>query len=534
MIAVDNDENWMIFRRSLLSALLTASITVSIAACSVTPDSADVFENRFPVGDAEEIFESGFRNISEKYIDDVMVETLAVEGIRGLSSLDPAISLSLGDQAIEVSYNRQTISHLLKPDADDSSGWATVVAATTADAQFYSNEIKTSDPERLYEAVFDGAISTLDVYSRYAGKAEAGENRAKRDGFGGIGVRFSKEQDRILITEVLPSSPAENSGIMVHDELIAIEDKAVSDMDMHSIVKMLRGPIGTSVDLVISRDSISSLSLTLKRSHIVPPTVKVKLLDDVMHMKITSFNQGTASSVVSELKNYLGPESETHHDIKGIVLDLRGNPGGLLKQSIEVADAFLVHGDILNTLGRHPDSIQHYEAAGQDQALGLPMAVLIDGKSASAAEIVAAALQDRERAVVVGTSSYGKGSVQTVVRLPNSGEITLTWSRFMAPSGYVLQDLGVFPVICTSGTETETDGFLRKALQNHGKTLGTLEVWRAMSHKDKAEFSELRNECPPERHNSKDDVEIARSLITDGALYFKALDLTSATAHVMN
>lgn len=523
----------MIHHRPGLFTVLTASIALLMTACTVTPDDADITENQFPVDEAKEIFEAGFRNIAEKYIDDVTVEMLATEGIRGLSSLDPAISVFFDPQTIEFTYNRQVINRTLKPGENDASGWASIVASITASAQDHSNEIKAANPEKLYESVFDGAISALDVYSRYAGKSEAGNNRAKRDGFGGIGVRFRKEQDRVLITEVIPESPAENAGIRVNDELTSVEDRTINGLETPSIVKMLRGPIGSVVNIVIARKNIDALSISLKRSHIVPPTVKADILNDVMHLKISSFNQGTASSVVSKLREYLGPDSDIHHDIKGIVLDLRGNPGGLLKQSIEVADAFLVHGDILNTLGRHPDSIQHYEAAGQDQALGLPMVVLIDGKSASAAEIVAAALQDRERAVVVGTSSYGKGTVQTVVRLPNSGEITLTWSRFMAPSGYALHGLGVFPVICTSGIGTKKDTLLRKALENHDRTLGTLEAWRAMSHKDKEAYKDLRDECPPERHDGKDDVEIARTLLTDGALYFKALDITSATAHMV-
>ena len=138
------------------------------------------------------------------------------------------------------------------------------------------------------------------------------------------------------------------------------------------------------------------------------------------------------------------------------MLDLRGNPGGLLKQSIKVADLLLTQGKIISTRGRHADSIHNYEAGGHDLAFGLPVLVLVDGKSASAAEIVAAALQDRDRAVVIGTSSFGKGSVQTVIRLPNDGEITLTWSKLVAPSGYLLHGLGVRPAICTSGGVQES------------------------------------------------------------------------------
>ena len=189
---------------------------------------------------------------------------------------------------------------------------------------------------------------------------------------------------------------------------------------------------------------------------------------------------------------------------KGLVLDLRGNPGGLLKQSIEVADLFLTQGQIVRTHGRHPDSEQRYEAGGEDIAHGLPLVVLVDGKSASAAEIIAAALQDHGRAVVIGTSSFGKGTVQTVIRLPNDGEITLTWSRLVTPSGYVLHGLGVMPDIFTSGAA----GNVRKEKQGR----------------------DLRAACPAERRRKALEIEVARRLLSDRALYGRALDLTAATS----
>jgi len=503
-----------------------------VAACSSTLPDRDVLNNQFPIGEAEKVFTSGFNNISDKYIDAVSVETLAMEGMRGLSALDSNVSIVRNDETIELHYRRQLIRRYHAPPPDDPARWASIVANMTADAQSFSHEIATSSAEKLYEAIFDGSIGSLDVFSRYAGKSEASDNRAKRDGFGGIGVRFRLDDDRVLITDVMLATPAARAGLRIGDELTAVDGQAVSGLGSHAIIKMLRGTVGSIVNLVIARPDINALTISMKRNHIVPPTVIAKIRDGLLYLKVSSFNQGTASSVVKELNHALDPDNHSQ-EIMGVALDLRGNPGGLLKQSIEVADAFLAHGTILNTSGRHPDSIQHYEAAGQDQALGLPIVVLIDGKSASAAEIVAAALQDRERAVVVGTASYGKGTVQTVVRLPNSGEITLTWSRFMAPSGYTLHGLGVFPVICTSGSDNDTDTVLRHAMETYDATLDTLETWRGTSHRDKADYKDLRSQCPPEQHDGKDDVEIARSLIEDGSLYFRALDITSATAHAV-
>lgn len=214
--------------------------------------------------------------------------------------------------------------------------------------------------------------------------------------------------------------------------------------------------------------------------------------------------------------------------VKGIVLDLRGNPGGLLKQSVKVADLLLTQGHIVSTKGRHLDSLHDYEAGGSDLANGLPVLVLIDGRSASAAEIVAAALQDRERAVVVGTSSYGKGTVQTVIRLPNDGEITLTWSRLMTPSGYALHGLGVLPVVCTSNERDEigdiVDGALSRSLQARSR----FQSWRTPGVQARDRRNELRRSCPSQRRKTDLELQVARQIIDTPATYDRALAISAA------
>ncbi|MBI2979125.1 MAG: hypothetical protein HYY38_09990, partial [Rhodospirillales bacterium] len=215
--------------------------------------------------------------------------------------------------------------------------------------------------------------------------------------------------------------------------------------------------------------------------------------------------------------------------MKGVILDLRGNPGGLLKQSVKVADLLLTQGQIISTRGRHADSIHYYEAGGRDLAFGMPVIVLVDGKSASAAEIVAAALQDRERAVVIGTSSFGKGSVQTVIRLPNDGEITLTWSRLYAPSGYLLHGLGVLPAICTSGVKEDARSVIRARMAQRAKTEEALNAWRLSSAFDDAKRGKLRESCPSQRRQDDLEIEMARQLLGDQALYAEALRLSAAT-----
>ncbi|MEK9752248.1 MAG: S41 family peptidase, partial [Rhodospirillaceae bacterium] len=244
-----------------------------------------------------------------------------------------------------------------------------------------------------------------------------------------------------------------------------------------------------------------------------------------------SWFQGTADAVSEEVEK---AKASVTPRLAGIVMDLRGNPGGLLKQSIKLADLMLTHGHILTTKGRHPDSLHHYEAGGRDIAGGIPIVVIIDGKSASASEIVAAALQDRDRAVVIGTSSFGKGSVQTVVRLPNDGEMTLTWSRFLAPSGYVLHGLGVRPTICTADVRNDLMPAIDAALANRLNLRATFASWRAGGAPDEARRHALRGACPATRRKTYNDIRIATYLAEHPALYAKALDIASATAEAHN
>ena len=216
------------------------------------------------------------------------------------------------------------------------------------------------------------------------------------------------------------------------------------------------------------------------------------------------------------------------------MIDLRGNPGGLLKQSVKVSNLLLSQGQIVSTRGRHADSIHHYEASGRDLASGLPIIVLIDGKSASAAEIVAAALQDRDRAVLVGTSSFGKGSVQTVIRLPNDGEITLTWSKLVAPTGYLLHGLGVLPSICTSGIKDGAQAVIGKVMANRSKTEEAFVAWRQPGLRAEPIRNRLRTSCPAQRRRDDMEIQIARELIQDQTLFAQALNLTAATHQARN
>ncbi len=512
------------------AALLSLVLTAACAPVALPPAAEDGAASRQA---AAETLVAGYTNISEKYLQPVSLETMALEGMRGLSAIDPSLAVAREGRSITLTAENREVARFPVPAENDVGAWAALTTDVFAAGRAASPELRKASVEQIYEALFDGALSNLDIYSRYAGTDEARRNRAKREGFGGIGLRFRIKDGAVRVVHVIADTPAARAGIRKHDRITHIDGAPTRSMEKKQVVDTLRGPVKSRVAVTVVRPGEpESLRFELQRAHIVPNTVVASLSDGVALLRITGFNQHTARSLAAKLKKL---SAKPGARIKGVVLDLRGNPGGLLKQSVKVVDLFLAQGDIIDTRGRHPDSFQHYEAAGGDLAHGLPLAVLVDGKSASAAEIVAAALQDRGRAVVIGTASFGKGTVQTVIHLPNDGEITLTWSRLIAPSGYVLHGLGVLPSICTSGSEGKSGGeLIRTTLAARLKTTNVFAAWRAKGPLDEDRRHGLRAACPAERRRGTIEVEVARRLVADRTLYGRVLDLVTDTAAAEN
>ncbi len=507
-----------------LAVLLTA-------ACAPSRDYSAGAAAGFSKIQAIEVFTAGYSGVTEKYIDRISVGKIAIEGIRGLAAIDPDLSVVREETAkgamVTLSAAGRQVVRLPAPGDDDIGGWANLTADIAMTARTASGDIRAADMETIYEAVFDGVLSNLDIYSRYAGAEEARLNRGKREGFGGIGIRYRIREGIPVLTDVLPKTPAKRAGLRKGDRLTHADGVALKGLSRREISKKLRGPTHTLIELTFIRPGEPKPRIVaMGRAHIFPVTVTRKIDDGIVYLKLKSFNQDTARSLAEKLET----TRQTLGDgMKGLILDLRGNPGGLLKQSVKVADLLLTQGRIISTRGRHQDSLHRYEAGGRDLAHGLPVVVLVDGKSASAAEIVAAALQDRDRAVVIGTSSFGKGSVQTVLRLPNDGEITLTWSRLVAPSGYIFHGLGIRPAICTSGAKGTAQDVIRKVLNDRSKTEATFVAWRKPGLHGKDKRARLRQSCPSQRRTDDLDNQIARRLINNPALYTRALTMTSAT-----
>lgn len=518
--------------RNSVACIGMMGLVLWLGACSTTPSVDPSPHRQSSAVEHEDIFAVGFRSISERYIDPVSVGEIAMHGLQGFAALDPAIHIKHNGKNVDLTINGEQIRRLPTPGADDGRAWAEIATQLVETTKQHSELMRKASDEKLYEAVFDGTLSDLDVFSRYAGATEARRNRARRDGFGGIGIRFKIKDDKPVITSVMADTPAQSVGLRIGDQITHIDGQRLETPKVRDIVDKLRGPTQSEVRVGLHRPSEDrQFDVVMERQHIVPPSVKASIDSGIVTLKISGFNQATARDVANQLSE---AKSTAGRPLKGLIVDLRGNPGGLLKQSVKIADLLLTHGHIVSTRGRHPDSLHHYEAGGRDVAGGLPIVVVVDGKSASASEIVAAALQDRGRAVLVGTSSFGKGTVQAVIRLPNDGEVTLTWSRLIAPSGYALHGLGVRPGVCTSGKSKNLDAIVESALAQRLKLRSMFAAWRTSEITEKEARKQLRASCPPERRRTDLELKVARRLVENQTFYIQALDLSSATSQARN
>jgi len=516
----------------------------SLTACTTSDKQKTIALEQIKTRLAIKTFSKGLRQISERYIKEVAIEQLAIKGLIGLSSIDPTIRVFRNNDTVSIESNFVK-KHIYKnPDKHNASTWAKLIVDLITNSKKESDIFKLTKMGRIYEAVFDGSLSNLDHFSHYANEEKAKKNREKRSGFGGIGISFNTIQEGILVTKVFNKTSAYKKGIKSDDIITKIENSSLTNLKYEDALTYLRGEIGTIVNMDILRPSQKSRkrkefishNFSIKRERIIEPTTLYSLLDDILYIQITSFNDQTAQNLTEDIRNgFKDIYRNSGKRAKGIIIDLRGNPGGLLQQAVRVSNLFLINGTIVSTKGRHPSSTNNYEADGIDVTKGLPIVVLINGRSASAAEIVAAALQDHARAVVIGSGSYGKGTIQTLIKLPNGGEIAITWSRFQAPSGYYLNTLGVLPSICVTGSEnSKATEHINNTLKNAKQIKENRQSWHASVVGDKLGRKELKRICPTTYKKKPIDIEIAKILLRDIVLYQRIKILNQAAASIHN
>ncbi|HXQ53779.1 MAG TPA: S41 family peptidase [Stellaceae bacterium] len=460
------------------------------------------------------LFGEVYRDVVSYHVEETGADRLSLAALATLGRIDPALSVERAGGIVVLRHGEQAI-RFPAPDAGDIAGWGDLTGEIVAAARAASPEIAGLAPDIADERMIGGALVTLDRYSRYLRPDLASERRAKRDGFVGLGVALDIAADEVRVASVLPDTPAETAGLRVADRIVAVDGAMVASLSADEVHDRLRGPKNSTVTLEIARDGTAgTLTLVMRRAVIVEENVTLERRDGVAWLKVRVFNHRTAK-VAAELLHeaHQGKSGALH----GIVLDLRDNPGGLLDQSIDLASLFLAGAPVSSTTGRVPDSEQSFSAPRDGMPETAPMAVLINGGSASSAEIVAAALQDARRAVVIGTSSYGKGTVQTVFRTGNGGELTVTWAYLVAPRGYRLDHHGVVPTVCTSGLADDPAAIAERIAAAPGPLGAPREAL------DEAGWTQLRLSCPPRRRTREIDEAVAARLIDRPALYRAAL-----------
>ena len=325
-----------------------------------------------------------------------------------------------------------------------------------------SSYVEEVTDQELIEKAIDGMLSGLDPHSGFMNEEVFQEMQMDTEGkFGGLGIEITMEEGFVKVIAPIEDTPAYDAGVLAGDYIIQIDETPVFGLTLNEAVELMRGKKGEPIVITISRSNTEPFEIEIIRDYIKIRSVKSEVLNNIGYLRITSFNEQTESGLLDAIKKI-----EKENKIKGYVLDVRSNPGGLLTQAVKVTDIFLERGEIVSTRGRDKKDIKRYRAKKSDRTNGKPLVVIIDGGSASASEIVAGALQDHKRAIIIGTQSFGKGSVQTILpfQVSNSDNLTgirLTTARYYTPSGESIQGKGIVPDIIIEQGEFESFDYKR-------------------------------------------------------------------------
>lgn len=342
-----------------------------------------------------------------------------------------------------------------------------------------SQYVEEVDEADLIEAAINGMLTSLDPHSGYLPPKEAAEMQIETDGvFGGLGIEVTQEEGFVKVITPMDGTPADDAGIEPGDFITHVDGESVLGLTLDEAVDMMRGPIGSEIIITVVREETPEpFDVSIIRDEIKLTVVRGRVQGDTVVIRIARFSKQTYPDMKASIERQV-EELGGMDNVNGIVLDLRNNPGGLLTQAVRVSDAFLEKGEIVSTRGRDPQDSERFNASAGDLAEGKPIVVLINGGSASASEIVAGALQDHRRAIVVGTKSFGKGSVQTLMPVRGDGSMRLTTARYYTPSGRSIQALGVSPDIIVQQPrrteETEEEQEAARAARTEADLRGSL------------------------------------------------------------
>ncbi len=379
--------------------------------------------------------------------------------------------------------------------------------------------VEEVDEEDLIEAAINGMLTSLDPHSSYLSPRDAADMRVQTRGeFGGLGIEVTQEEGFVKVVSPIDDTPADAAGIEAGDFITHVDGESVLGLTLDAAVEMMRGPVGSEIIITVVREGVEDpFDVSIIRDTIKLTAVRTRNVGETVVLRVTTFNDQTYPNLKDGLEKRV-EEAGGLDAINGVVLDLRNNPGGLLTQSIRVSDAFLEAGEIVSTRGRDPQDGERFNATAGDLIEGKPIVVLINGGSASASEIVAGALQDHRRAIVIGTNSFGKGSVQTVMPLRQEGAMRLTTARYYTPSGRSIQALGISPDIVVAqprrapeaeGEEDETSAARRGRFESDLRgSLGN----DSLTEDERRQIEEDREKAEAAAELRDDDYQLAYAI----------------------
>jgi carboxyl-terminal processing protease len=464
---------------------------------------------------AGSVYAAAFAFMAPRTLSAIPMAELTLWGLRGLTALDPAIGPTMSSNAMTLIDREQAAVSEPLPPPGDAAGWGDLAAALCGRAAQLSPAIAQAGTSGIITSFFDELFNHLDPYSRYVAAGGGEDDTAT----GEPGLTIEIIRRRAVIAAMEPDGSAAAAGLAVGDRVMAIDGVPTPGQDAYTLNSTLTGPPDSEVTLEILPRHRRPITVSLKRIATFPPTVFAARQGPMLVLQITSFERGTADQFRGMLTAALAGSPAP----QGIVIDLRGDRGGLLDQAIAVADSLIDTGVIARTVGRDPAADQLWRAAQGDVAKGEPLVVLVDGRTASAAEVLAAALADDGRGVVVGSATFGKGLVQAASQLPDGGTLLVTWARLLAPLGWPLQGLGVMPQICTSGATDSVEAEL-EALSAGQQPMGpAVRAERAARPGITLDqVLQLREACPAALGSSL-DMQAAQFLLTTPAAYQAAL-----------
>ncbi len=382
-----------------------------------------------------------------------------------------------------------------------------------------SDYVEKPTDQELIESAITGMLSSLDPHSSYLNAKNFREMQVQTRGeFGGLGIEVTMESGLIKVVSPIDDTPAYRAGLKPGDFITQLDGEAVLGLTLAQAVEKMRGKVGSDIKLGIRRQGRDPFDVTITRAVIKIRSVRSRLEGKVGYVRVTSFNEQADKGVKKAMAKF---KKEQGKELQGVILDLRNNPGGLLDQAINISDIFMDKGEIVSTRSRKPEDTQRFNAKPGDMADGLPIVVLVNGGSASASEIVAGALQDHQRAIILGTKSFGKGSVQTIMPLSGHGAMRLTTARYYTPSGRSIQAVGIEPDIEVRQAKIENidqpqlrrESDLRGALDNGGTNgSGAPNKDKDGKAKDKDGKAKDAKDAKPAASATPQDYQLSRAL----------------------